>query len=253
MLETIIPAFLMGLGGSLHCVGMCGGIVTALSISTPSSSFARSSLMVVHHNLGRLLTYLLLGMIGGLMGTMISDAGALNYLRVIAGGLLILVGLYLFNIWNGVLYLERLGQSTWKKIAPLLKRIQPGKSPLHALTAGMLWGFIPCGLLYSALAIAIAQGSVDRAILFMLFFALGTSGPMLLMGIGFSSITQWMKKKPVKLFIAASVIVMGCWTVWSVFQHDHSGHAGHTGHEHHGVEDPSEEQSDAHNHNHHHH
>ncbi len=242
MYELLVTGFLLGLGGSLHCVGMCGTIVTALSFGTRNQSFARTSVIALFNNLGRMSTYMLLGVLAGLISQSSEHLGALLYLRIAAAILMILVGLYLLQWWNGLLVIEKAGLGLWKKIQPIASKINPSRSVFHAWISGMIWGLIPCGLVYSALGIALAKGSVENSLGFMAAFGLGTLFPMLLMAVGFSSIAQWLKKPLFKWLVSFSMIGFGVWSL--VMLAMHSGHgANHSGHNNHKNHDPQQMQN----------
>ncbi len=222
MIETIITGFALGLGGSLHCVGMCGTIVTAFSFATKNKNFLQSTLTTLHYNLGRVLTYCLLGALAGFISTIGESLGFLIVLRALAATLLIATGIYLLGWWNGILLLEKVGAQAWRKIQPLTKKLNPSRSRFQATLSGMLWGLLPCGLVYSAIAIATAQGGVPKGILFMLAFGFGTLGPLMMMGIGFTRVSQWLRRKLVKITLGGFMIAMGCWSLYSINSHGNS-------------------------------
>ncbi|MEE4245661.1 MAG: sulfite exporter TauE/SafE family protein [Kangiellaceae bacterium] len=216
MTELLFTGLLLGLAGSLHCVGMCGPIVTALSLSSRTSSFSKALLATVLYNLGRLNTYIIIGLVFGLVGEFGDSVSALKVLRLLAAILLIATGLYLTNIWRGVLVLEKLGQGLWRKVQPLTGKLNPSKSVFHSYLSGLLWGLLPCGLVYTAAAIASSYGTIANGALFMLAFGAGTFLPMVLMGIGFTSISQWLQQTWVRYSVAFSLIVLGSYSVYSL-------------------------------------
>ncbi len=236
--ETLITGFTLGLAGSLHCVGMCGAIVTALSFSAQKQRFSQATLTTLFYNTGRIVTYTLLGILAGVIGSLGDSFGVLSVLRVIAAILLIMTGLYLTEWWKGLLLLERAGQSLWQSLKPLTSKLSPSSSKLHAIMSGLLWGLIPCGLVYSALGIATAQGSISSSVGFMLAFGGGTFAPMVLMGVGFTRITQWLRKVWLKYLLALGLIAFGGWNLYNVVAH--------------GVHSSDTEQSKQHNSHHHH-
>ncbi|WP_144393658.1 sulfite exporter TauE/SafE family protein [Pleionea sediminis] len=236
MLESFLTGLLLGLGGSLHCVGMCGAIVTALSVTSKNQSFSRTSLITLCYNLGRISTYVILGVLAGFISSLADSFGFLTGLRILAAILLIITGLYLLNIWKGLLALEHVGGKVWTKVKPLTQKLNPSHSSLHAIITGMLWGLIPCGLVYSAIGVATAQGSISASILLMFAFGLGTLGPVLLMGIGFTSVAQWLKKTWLRYAFAIFMIAFGIWSLASIASHmtmNHSKHATEQHHHHH--------------------
>ena len=186
MLElSFISAFLVGLLGGGHCVGMCGGIVGAVSMHLPQSKSKVPFLLA--YNAGRILSYTLAGAIAGLVG---ASSFFLNHvlpiqhvLYGISSLMLIALGLYLAGIWHGVTYLESAGKAIWKTLQPYSKRYIPVQNFRQAFILGGLWGWLPCGLVYSVLIAAIATGSAVKGGLLMLAFGLGTLPTLLTMGI----------------------------------------------------------------------
>ena len=148
-----LGAFLIGIIGAGHCMGMCGGIASLLSSNAPSQSV----LVPIFYNLGRLISY---GVIGAIVGGAISTVAefsqvnqSLTWLRLIAALFMILLACYIGKWWHGLVYIERLGQKLWKRIAPAGQSLLPLKSPLYALPFGLVWGWLPCGLVYSTLTL----------------------------------------------------------------------------------------------------
>ena len=186
MLElSLMSAFLVGLLGGGHCVGMCGGIVGAVSMHLPQSKSKVPFLLT--YNTGRVLSYTLAGAIAGLVG---ASSFFLNHvlpiqhvLYGISSLMLIALGLYLAGIWHGVTYLESAGKAIWKTLQPYSKRYIPVQNFRQAFILGGLWGWLPCGLVYSVLIAAIATGSAVKGGLLMLAFGLGTLPTLLTMGI----------------------------------------------------------------------
>lgn len=182
---SLISAFLVGLLGGGHCVGMCGGIVGAVSMHLPQSKSKAPFLLA--YNTGRILSYTLAGSIAGLVGA--SSFFLQNVLPIqhvlygISSFILIALGLYLAGIWHGVTYLEGAGKFIWKMLQPYSKRYIPVQNIKQAFFLGSLWGWLPCGLVYSVLIAAIATGSAVSGGLLMLAFGLGTLPTLLTMGM----------------------------------------------------------------------
>jgi sulfite exporter TauE/SafE len=186
MLElSLISAFLVGLLGGGHCVGMCGGIVGAVTLSLPGQTSKIPYLLA--YNGGRIASYALAGTLAGAIG---ASGLFLDHilpvekaLYALASFMLVLLGLYLAGIWQGLLMLERAGGVLWKRLQPLSKKLLPLHSPSQAFLLGLVWGWLPCGLVYSVLVAALASGSAFRGGMLMLCFGLGTLPVMLAMGI----------------------------------------------------------------------
>lgn len=196
MLElTYFSAFLVGLLGGGHCVGMCGGIVGAVTMSLPGQQPKTPFLLA--YNLGRIASYTLAGVLAGLIGA--SSFFLQHVLPIekvlygLASLMLVLLGLYLGGIWQGVLVLERVGSVLWRKLQPLSKRLLPLKTAPQAVMLGMVWGWLPCGLVYSVLVAALATGSAAQGGLLMLAFGLGTLPTLLAMGMAAVKLKAWLQ------------------------------------------------------------
>jgi sulfite exporter TauE/SafE len=196
MLElTYFSAFLVGLLGGSHCVGMCGGIVGAVTMSLPGQKPKMPFLLA--YNLGRIASYTLAGVLAGLVGA--SSFFLQHVLPIekvlygLASLMLVLLGLYLAGIWQGVLVLERGGSVLWRKLQPLSKRLLPLRSTPQAVLLGLVWGWLPCGLVYSVLVAALSTGSAIRGGLLMLAFGLGTLPTLLAMGMAAVKLKAWLQ------------------------------------------------------------
>ena len=156
----LLAAFSMGFFGSPHCLGMCGGIVTAFGLSMQHVSEGKKNALILTYHVGRLLSYSLLGVVAGLVGmTLLQPMMGNNIPRVLLGTVLVLIGLSMFGLpfFN---QLEKLGMKFWQVLAPIRTKVFPIDSFGKALLAGLLWGFLPCGLVYGALLMAIAGHDV---------------------------------------------------------------------------------------------
>jgi len=186
-----LGAFFIGFLGAAHCVGMCGGIASAMSLTAvnPSGKLLTVSL----YNIGRLTSYALFGLIvGGAVSSasaVMTENAALNWLRLLSAVVMIVLALYLGKWWQGLSYIEKGGQCLWKLISPWATKLLPLRSPLHALPLGFLWGWLPCGLVYSTITWAAVSGSAVNGALIMLAFGLGTLPSMLLVGVSASYVS----------------------------------------------------------------
>ncbi len=179
----LLALFIVGLLGAGHCAGMCGGIVGALSLQSPQQGAAA---LWVHlaYNLGRIASYVFAGLIAGLVGQAAGQLFALQTgLYLFASLMLVAMGLYLLGLGQFLAPLERGGQKLWRRIQPLTARFLPVRGIAQALPLGLLWGWLPCGLVYSALTTALAAGSALKGALAMLAFGLGTLPNLLLAGM----------------------------------------------------------------------
>lgn len=204
----LFAATLIGWLGGAHCLGMCGGIVSALAVSAPQSGRSR---ILLAYNLGRCLTYVALGIIAGLLG----QAGANTFVAgsglfyALANFLLIGMGLYLIGFPWLVKPLEQAGQGLWRRIEPYSRRFFPVNTPMRALSVGLLWGFLPCGLVYSALATAFALADAGRGGLWMAAFALGTLPNLLLAGWLGLGVLQKLRESAFRWLAGALICAWG--------------------------------------------
>lgn len=194
MINDFIPALFIGLLGAGHCLGMCSGIASAITFSTTCSQSKLSAFTaLLLYNLGRISSYSLAGAIfaGSSSALIVFFAGkeALIYLRVLAAILMLCLALYISRLWFGLVQLEKAGQFFWKFIKPIAQYFLPLKHPALALPLGFLWGWLPCGLVYSTLSWAASSGSAENGALIMLGFGLGTLPAMLTVG----SLSQQLK------------------------------------------------------------
>lgn len=169
-----LSAFLIGLAGGVHCIGMCGGIVAALRMVSPKG--ANPIPYTLSYNLGRIFSYSIAGGVTGALGHIAADYIPLaNYiLSLLSGVMLLLLACYLGKWWTGLTALESAGRNLFAKLQPLSKKFLPFKSPVYAIPYGIIWGWLPCGLVYSTLTWSLASGSAAEGAAIMFFFGLGT-------------------------------------------------------------------------------
>jgi sulfite exporter TauE/SafE len=203
-----LAVFVLGLLGGTHCIGMCGGIVSALSI--PSASAGPIWPRQLAYNLGRITTYAMLGVLAGAVGS--ASLVFNNYLPVqltlyvLANCMMIGMGLYLMGLPQAFLPMEKLGQRLWRRVLPLSQPFMRGQSAAKAYPLGVLWGLLPCGLTYGVLSTALMSGSALRGGALMLSFGVGTLPNLLLAGV---LLARYGKLIRSKLFrTAAGVLVM---------------------------------------------
>lgn len=224
---------MLGLLGSSHCLGMCGGISAALGINSQANSQTQQLLKLVAYNSGRISTYGLIGAMVGFMGsqiTMIPELGLA--LRAIAGFLLIAMGLYVAGWWFGLTKLEQVGAKLWRHIQPFSQKLLPVKTSSQALRLGLLWGLLPCGLVYSTLSWALTAADWQHSALLMIAFGLGTSPAMLATGFASQQVLGLLKRRGARMLAGSLIIVMGAATLWIPVTHlDHQRHmqSTHTG------------------------
>lgn len=211
---TFFTLFLLGFFGGTHCVGMCGGLSSAFALQLPPH-LNRLGLIVLL-NLGRISSYVLIGLIVGLVGQIgisLDDTRWLqNGLYIAANILLLLLGLYLAGLSTAATQIERIGRPIWKRLNPILNRLLPIKSVPACFGVGMLWGWLPCGLVYSASLYALGSGNAVQGGLYMLAFALGTLPNLLAMGIFAAQLKTLLQRRAIRL--CAGLLVAG----WAVFR-----------------------------------
>lgn len=226
----LLTAWATGLLGSTHCVGMCGGISAALSFALPPEARQGWRLLAFQlaYNSGRILTYTLLGIaVGALAHGVLGDWAQSPWPRVGAGLFMMALGLYLAGWWMGLQKLERVGGSLWRVLEPLRKVVFPVDRFWKALLAGGLWGFLPCGLVYSALALALARADTLVSGGVMLAFGLGTLPTLLVTGTLAGKVRSLLQRAGTRRVAGALVILFGAWTAVQPWVMKHGAHAGH--------------------------
>jgi len=242
---TLTSAFLLGLFTTLHCVGMCGGIIGALSLGLPAKirdNKLRLLLFVATYNVGRISSYALAGLIAGAIGsTAFTSAGfeqGHQILKYIAAAMMIAVGLYLSGWLPQLANVERVGVPLWKKLEPIGRRLLPVSSPLKALAYGMIWGWLPCGMVYFILIWALSAANAIQGALLMLAFGLGTLPTLLAAGFMTSWITRFASNPKVRTIVGFLIIAMAIASLYIPMEHnnqnteqsdqmDHSEHMHH--------------------------
>nr|WP_286675017.1 sulfite exporter TauE/SafE family protein [Pseudomonas subflava] len=220
----MVSALILGLLGGGHCLGMCGGLMGALTLAIPPEQRARRLRLLLAYNLGRILSYATAGLLIGLAGWAVASSPAAMILRVVAGLLLIAMGLYLAGWWSGLTRIEALGRHLWRHLQPLASRLMPVSSLPRALLLGAVWGWLPCGLVYSTLLWASSQGSPADSALLMLAFGLGTWPVLLATGMAAERLTALLRKRGVRVAGGLLVILFGLWTLPGPHQHWLMGH-----------------------------
>ncbi len=175
----IIAAFFMGFFGSPHCLGMCGGLVAAFSLSMKDVSPAKRRALIATYHFGRLTSYAILGLAAGLIGTTVLEPlmKGNSTPRILLGLVLVFVGVTMLGA-PFLSKLERLGMRFWQYLSPIRQKVFPLNTFPRALAAGLLWGYLPCGLVYGALLIAVVAHDPLSGAALMFVFGLGTV-PML--------------------------------------------------------------------------
>lgn len=221
---SLVAAFLVGLLGGVHCVGMCAGIVGTLTAGLPGdvrASFARIFPYQLAYNGGRIAGYALAGALMGALGTLIVEVAPLQStqraLYALAAVFMILLGLYLGGWWRGLAAVERLGGILWRRLQPLGGRLLPIRGPAQVVGLGFLWAWIPCGLVYSVLVWSLAAGSAVDGALLMLAFGLGTLPNLLAMGMLAGAAARLCDQVRFRQLAGVLVMGFGLYALWQLF------------------------------------
>lgn len=292
-MTLLLSAVAMGFFGSPHCLGMCGGIVTAFGMSMQNANPTKKRLLIFSYHLGRLMSYMLLGVVASVFGaSLLSPFMHSGVPRFLLGASLVLAGLLMLGL-PLLNRLERVGLGLWQKLSPLRAKLFPLDNFPKAVAAGLLWGFLPCGLVYAALLVAVSGAGfgvtgtrlveqVQFGAVFMLFFGLGTL-PMLLLA---QTVVLWLQKAMTRYQLrrlgGAVIVLSGLAVIVPPLLHNHDHHAhahdhthaehqavldaehgnhshhapqgsSHEGQAHHGAETSSHHSNDASHDNHSHH
>jgi uncharacterized protein len=209
---ALLALFLVGVLGGVHCVGMCGGVIGALS-SGVSLRPAATWPLHFSYNLGRIVTYSALGAVVGSVGsaTLLFKQWlpVQLVLYLIANGLLVALGLYLMGITRVLQPLENAGHRVWRLVQPPAARLLPIRDWKTAFPVGLAWGLLPCGLTYSVLSTALVSGSGGRGAEMMLAFGLGTLPNMLLAGMALVQLRRITRQRWVRLASGLLVLAFG--------------------------------------------
>lgn len=220
--SAVAAAFILGLAGAGHCLGMCGGILSALSFGAGGE--VRLHLLAAY-NIGRIASYATIGALVGALAAVAPTTG-LPLARTLAGLVLVFMGLYIAGWGNTILVLERAGSGLWRKLKPLANRFLPVRSLGSALMIGALWGWLPCGLVYSALVYAASQGTTFASALTMAAFGLGTLPAMVAGGWLLQRLRAQLQKRWWRSTLGVAYIVFGVWTAVVSWGHLFVGHGG---------------------------
>jgi len=224
LLPQLLSALILGLLGGGHCLGMCGGLMGALTMAIPKERRTQRFRLLLAYNAGRIFSYACAGLLIGLAGWAVANGPGAMALRVIAGLLLITMGLYLAGWWSGLTRIEGLGRWLWRYIQPVATRLLPVSNMPRALLLGALWGWLPCGLVYSTLLWAASQGNAFHSAILMLAFGIGTWPVLIATGLAAERTTALLRKRGVRVAGGLVVILFGVWTLPGPHQHWLMGH-----------------------------
>lgn len=189
----LIAALTLGFAGSLHCIGMCGPLVMIVHGVNSNTGFKWWLQQTIYHS-GRLLVYSGFGAIAGIVGKSAIAMGWQQGLAVFSGIMLLIMLLVPLLPIHKI----KIGQQLYTKISQYFGKFLKEKTPVKYFALGIINGFLPCGLVYAAMAASVAGGSIAMSMLFMILFGISTS-PALFAISGFTKIirnrinVRWMK------------------------------------------------------------
>lgn len=215
MTIDFLSAFFIGLLGSGHCLGMCGGITSMLTSAISATNQSQRTWLVIHYNVGRIFSYSIIGFIVALSGSLAAKSIGLplSFLRIVAAIFLILLGLYLGQWLMWLNHIEKLGKGLWQTISPLSKKLIPVQTKRQAFFLGMLWGWLPCGLVYSTLTWSLATADAIQGALIMFAFGLGTLPALITMSFGITSLKKLLINQVFKKLMAVLLIIYGIYNL----------------------------------------
>ncbi|NEX18828.1 sulfite exporter TauE/SafE family protein [Thiorhodococcus mannitoliphagus] len=218
-----LTALLVGLLGGVHCLSMCGGLVSSLTLGLDAQIRRDPWRMLPYqlaYNLGRLAGYLVGGALVGGLGAMLLQLDSLQILQrllyVLAGAVMVLLGLYLAGWWRALAVVERQGLRLWRRLEPVARRLLPVRSWRQALVMGFIWAWIPCGLVYSVLLTAVATASPLDGAIVMLMFGLGTLPNLLGIAMLAGAAARIAERAWARQLAGVLVMGFGIYALWQV-------------------------------------
>lgn len=212
---SLFLIFMTGLSGGFHCAGMCGGFISAFTFNIPNNS--KKLQLILFLNIGRIFSYCLIGFIlGGLskISTILENTQIFrNILFLLSNIILFILGLYFSDISSFIVKIEKIGVPIWKRLNSLLNKLLPIDSIVKSFFFGMIWGWVPCGLVYSVSIYAFLSNNPFNGLLIMLCFGLGTLPNLLSMGYFTSILSDFMKKKVFRLFIGIFLMLFSAYNI----------------------------------------
>jgi len=228
---TLSSAFLLGFFSTLHCIGMCGGIIGALSLSLPDStrnSKPRLLAYVLSYNIGRLISYTTAGLIAGAVGASVLQSSGLEQghavLRAIGVAMMIAIGLYLTGWLPQLARIEKIGIPIWRRLEPIGRKLVPVTSIPKALSYGLIWGWLPCGMVYFVLIWALSAGNAIDGALTMLAFGAGTLPTLISAGFMTSWITRFAHSTRARQVVGLLIVVLAIGTLFIPMPMEHHHH-----------------------------
>ena len=222
-----ISAFLIGIWSTGHCLAMCGGLAMAAGQTNRqnlNNTPLKRGIELASWQFGRIASYVFMGALAGAFGAFFLAVAPIEAIRnfafIVANLILIALGLHVARLWSGIVQLERIGQVIWKLIAPFAtatlvpqtpKHRNSAKQILNALRTGAIWGWLPCGLVYSMLITASVSGGPGQGALWMLFFGLGTIPALWITSMASDQAAQYLQNITVRRVAGLLIIAFGLW------------------------------------------
>ncbi len=226
--SSYVTAFLLGLFSTVHCIAMCGSIIGALTLSLPMTlreSPRRMLPFVINYNLGRLLSYGLAGLIVGALSSPLSNWNGHTILRYLSVIVMLAMGLYLAGWFPKFARMERLGAPIWRYLQPIGQKLLPVRTFRQAFLLGAIWGWLPCGLVYAALAVAATTGAPVQSAGVMLAFGAGTLPAVMGAGLFTGLLSALARKVYLRQVAGIAIIMMALATaLWPMSHMEHSSH-----------------------------
>jgi len=217
----LLTAFMAGLLGGVHCAAMCGGIVDLTSMQG-AGGLKRRAGFALAYNGGRIASYIIAGALAGALGqagiALRGGALAQHILMFLMGVTLIVVALNVAGVRPVMRGIEAAGSVLWRQVQPASRYFLPVTSPWQALGLGALWGWLPCGMVYAVLLMALASGSVGEGALILADFGLGTLPNLLLIGAAVGRAPGWMQLGGVRYAVSAVIAAVGVYGMLHVLQ-----------------------------------
>jgi len=212
---SFTAALLAGLLGSAHCLGMCAGISGLFAMHQSAAGIRQQLPMAVTYNIGRLASYTILGFVVAALGSRFTGLtpALVGPVRLAAGMIIMLIGLQIAFDMRLLSWLERMGGTVWERVAPIAKGLMPVTNLPRALGLGLLWGLLPCGLVYSVLLVAATSARPADGALIMFAFGLGTTPAMLATGLGAARLSQLLQRRPTRVGAGLLIVILGMLTI----------------------------------------
>ena len=217
----VLTALTAGLLGGAHCAAMCGGIVGLTCAPGPDGK-TRRVVYPLAYNAGRISSYIAAGALAGAAGqagiALRGGALAQHLLMFLMGLTLIVVALNVAGVRPVTRGIEAAGSALWRQVQPLSRRFLPVTSPWQALGLGAIWGWLPCGMVYAVLLMALASGSAGEGALILAAFGLGTLPNLLAIGATVGGLRRWMQRTWVRYLASGVIAAVGVYGMLHVLQ-----------------------------------